>query len=598
MAIQDLAGFGIRGFRSFGSSELQFIGPMSAVHMVVGKNNVGKSNVLRIAQQVLPELKKGQAPLLFQLPRDTPDGWELDGVRTVRLGLHLTPEVRDAFRIPPGDQGDGSNPTAFELLASTEAFSLGEPQVIWLDYDIELPSTLGQSATVRLSASQFDQGFQQAANGRLSGLLRDLSASMTQQSSDDFQNYAGVLRLINPWKFVPDVSWVEAKRTMGNSRFSRQEDINGIENYRHGRGLIAQLAALERPEVENLADKKKWAKLERFVQSVLEDDDAHVTVSSSQSDLMVETRGRNDSYMNLGTGIGEVVHLAAAVSVVSGNLICIEEPELHLHPTLQRKMLQYFADDDQNRYLLATHSAAFLDSELASISHVTFNVDTGSHITPVRARQTHAMAVSDLGNRSSDLVQSNFLIWVEGPSDRLYVNHWLHKLEPGLLEGSHYSIMFYGGALLSHLMIEDEEVQDLIDLAQINRNLAIVIDSDKGTADAEVNETKARVLAELEKLDALGWVTEGYTIENYVPHDVLTSVVKNLYPKQQYQIKDDLFVSPLSSTFVGSETYRPSKVAVARAVSVLNADRDVWSPELQKRVAELASRIKHANGLD
>ena len=41
-----LTGFGFSGFRSFGSDDLQRIGPMSKVHLLAGPNNSGKSNVV------------------------------------------------------------------------------------------------------------------------------------------------------------------------------------------------------------------------------------------------------------------------------------------------------------------------------------------------------------------------------------------------------------------------------------------------------------------------------------------------------------------------------------------------------------------------
>jgi hypothetical protein len=43
------------------------------------------------------------------------------------------------------------------------------------------------------------------------------------------------------------------------------------------------------------------------------------------------------------------------------------------------------------------------------------------------------------------------VIWVEGPSDRIYIRHWLKLADAHLTEEVHFSIMFYGGKLLSHL---------------------------------------------------------------------------------------------------------------------------------------------------
>lgn len=57
-----LQGFGIGGYRSFGQ-ELQRIGPLEKVNLLVGQNNSGKSNVVRFVDghldSVLSQAKRG-----------------------------------------------------------------------------------------------------------------------------------------------------------------------------------------------------------------------------------------------------------------------------------------------------------------------------------------------------------------------------------------------------------------------------------------------------------------------------------------------------------------------------------------------------------
>jgi hypothetical protein len=48
---------------------------------------------------------------------------------------------------------------------------------------------------------------------------------------------------------------------------------------------------------------------------------------------------------------------------------------------------------------------------------------------------------------ASDILLSTCIVLVEGPSDRLYLNYWIKGIAPDLEEGTHYSIMFYGGRL-------------------------------------------------------------------------------------------------------------------------------------------------------
>lgn len=122
------------------------------------------------------------------------------------------------------------------------------------------------------------------------------------------------------------------------------------------------------------------------------------------------------------------------------------------------------------------------------------------------------------------------MIWVEGPSDRIYIKHWLElyaarRGEPAPIERVHYAFVSYGGALLKHLALTDD-APDRVDLRSINRNFVVVIDRDHSALpDGSFAGAKGRLLAEAEALavDDTIWITEGYTIESYLPGTWLTA---------------------------------------------------------------------------
>ena len=149
-----------------------------------------------------------------------------------------------------------------------------------------------------------------------------------------------------------------------------------------------------------------------------------------------------------------------------------------------------------------------------------------------------AAAGFDLGYRASDLVQANCIVWVEGPSDRIYLSAWIKSIDPDMLEGLHYSIMFYGGRLLAHLTADDASVGDFIALQRLNRHVGIIVDSDKRKANQSLNSTKQRVLDEIEKSHGFGWVTAGREIENYITGTTMLSALKVVHPNTTFkQIK-------------------------------------------------------------
>lgn len=205
----------------------------------------------------------------------------------------------------------------------------------------------------------------------------------------------------------------------------------------------------------------------------------------------------------------------------SDYVYAFEELENNLHPALQRRLLAYIRDF-ANSYgvpvFITTHSNVVIDffsrDADAQIIHVTNN-GTSSRSAQVTTYLKHKDVLDDLDVRASDLLQSNCIVWVEGPSDRLYVNRWIDlKTKGKLKEGQHYQCVFYGGRLLSHLSAEGTTngADGAVRIMQINRHAAMLIDSDKREFNDPLNETKLRLIDELNNMNGFVWVTSGREI--------------------------------------------------------------------------------------
>lgn len=232
---------------------------------------------------------------------------------------------------------------------------------------------------------------------------------------------------------------------------------------------------------------------------------------------------------------------------LSRYIFVFEELENNLHPAIQRKLLTYIRDisiHNRATFFITTHSNVVIDlfskDKNAQICHVVQNASV-AEAKPVTTYIETSGILDDLDIRASDLLQSNGLIWVEGPSDRIYINKFIESWSEGALaEGLNYQCVFYGGRVLAHLSAEtDVDLQkNLLNILLTNRNIILLMDSDKESEDDEINATKDRVREEIKDAGGLCWVTAGRTIENYIPPEAIKSIYNIEFTRQLNKYED------------------------------------------------------------
>jgi hypothetical protein len=170
-------------------------------------------------------------------------------------------------------------------------------------------------------------------------------------------------------------------------------------------------------------------------------------------------------------------------------------------------------------------------------------------------------------------------------------------VDPALVEGVHYySIMFYGGRLLSHLSAKDPEVNEFISLRSLNRYISVVIDSDRATARGKLNETKRRVRDEFDVGPGFAWVTKGREIENYLPKEIVAKAVAAVHPGLAGLISTDQFSNVLQYRRTSERKIQTAdKVKVAHEVVKEPADLSVL--DLRKQIEKTIAFICDANSI-
>ena len=101
---------------------------------------------------------------------------------------------------------------------------------------------------------------------------------------------------------------------------------------------------------------------------------------------------------DVGFGIGQILPILVEGWTRSDSIICVEQPEIHLHPRLQAELAEYFCKttkERNNQWVIETHSEALMlrlqklirkkevSSELISVLYVDSD-NEGTYVTQIR----------------------------------------------------------------------------------------------------------------------------------------------------------------------------------------------------------------------
>jgi energy-coupling factor transporter ATP-binding protein EcfA2 len=241
----------------------------------------------------------------------------------------------------------------------------------------------------------------------------------------------------------------------------------------------------------------------------------------------------------MGTGIAELTVLMADMLQNPGiRQYFMEEPECHLHPRLLRRLLARLRRQPQTQFYITTHANAVLDGLTEEDRVYRFAVEPNRGTVVQRCSDfiEHGRTLDALGVSGGTLLQTNCVLWVEGPSDRIYLAAWLkHRLtsdSSALVEGSDFAFVFYGGKVLSHFAFADRGPDDFVRLIDVCRFSAVVMDLDITPEESteKVRDTKARIREEAEKDPdhRLAIFTAGREIENDIDATILRTAVARM----------------------------------------------------------------------
>ena len=180
-----------------------------------------------------------------------------------------------------------------------------------------------------------------------------------------------------------------------------------------------------------------------------------LTPSDSFDTIMVNIEGEEEdrAIHNLGDGLQTLIIITYAAHIFGTGAYIIEEPDIFLHPGMQRRLLDRLLELDGRQYFVTTHSNHLIDMANTG-NHKIFQVtrnpsipEKHSHspddipppiacmdvvVKEVPAKRIDLVGL--LGVRYSASLIVNAMLWVEGPTDRKFIQTYLRCYQQHLRE--------------------------------------------------------------------------------------------------------------------------------------------------------------------
>jgi hypothetical protein len=238
---------------------------------------------------------------------------------------------------------------------------------------------------------------------------------------------------------------------------------------------------------------------------------------------------------DLGDGIQALIILMYSIFMAPDDtMIFIDEPELNLHPGMQRLFLDQITNNkkltEKNlTYVIATHSNHLLDLaiEKDNISIYSFSKNEVDKFLIKNVNAGDNELLRELGVNNSSVFLANSSIWVEGISDRYYLKAFLiaycsanNKQMPK--EDIDFAFLEYAGSNLVHYDFNNEN-KNSINAYALNNRIFILADNDEGK---EEKHKQLKKFAELNEDNLVYETTGDYReVENLLSEDIWKEVL-------------------------------------------------------------------------
>ena len=450
---------------------------------LVGANNSGKSTLLRFVYEFRPLLNLlatadgGLVTILVNALRGVPQ----------RLSNQQVQDTTELF----SKSSNGNMIISFDIspLDNDSVDRLFRYTVTRLEIEID-------RASLMWTAKLFASGSLLSASYEFNKQIVNGKHIISTRGND---KYADMSHLVNSLSILGKSMYIGSFRNAINSGGAGHFDIDV------GHGFIERLR--EWSTGTSVPARDAALEFQRLIKQLFCYDEFMISTNANASALLCTIDGRSYSLSEQGSGLAQFIMVLANIAIKRPSCVFIDEPELNLHPSLQRDFLTAMALYT-NKVVFATHSLGLALCDADRIFSVVRRAQGISEVheyglTPRLSEFLGELSYAGHRERGFDSI-----LLVEGPTDVKAFRQFLQ------VYGKHQKVVLVqlGGSS----MVNGKRAEELAEVTHICGKIRAVVDSDRTSAGGAAKSEALAFQAVCAKHNIQCFVTERFATENYL----------------------------------------------------------------------------------